>query len=209
MIEGTVNAAREAVVRLTLQGPTGQEREVEAVIDTGYSGFLTTSPALVSEWGLAHRGQNYAALADGSEVVFGFYVIHMAGLASASAVKGRRLSCLTCDGEQPIQKRFWRITGTLGAGEDIEFAAKTHRDLFILTNRRIIQTDTQGLFNKKTEYHSLRYAISRWTTRGRGWKDGADLKIWVGSMDGPLIDVELQKDESGQAIATVLASHAL
>ena len=54
MIEGTVNAAREAVVRLTLQGPTGQEREVEAVIDTGYSGFLTTSLALVSELGLAH-----------------------------------------------------------------------------------------------------------------------------------------------------------
>ena len=100
----------------------------------------------------------------------------------------------------------------LGAGEEIEFAAKTHRDLFVLTNRRLIQTDTQGLFNKKTEYHSLRYqAISRWTleTRGRGWKDGADLKIWVGSMDGPLIDVELQKDESGQAIATILASHAL
>ena len=70
-----MNAAREAVVRLTLQGPTGQEREVEAVIDTGYSGFLTTSPALVSELGLAHRGQNYAALAGGSEVVFGFYAL--------------------------------------------------------------------------------------------------------------------------------------
>ena len=75
MIEGTVNAAREAVVRLTLQGPTGQEREVEAVIDTGYSGFLTTSPALVSELGLAYRGQNYVALADGSEVVFDFHAL--------------------------------------------------------------------------------------------------------------------------------------
>ncbi len=70
-----MNAAREAVVRLTLQGPTGQEREVEAVIDTGYTGFLTTPPALVSELRLAWRGQNYAALADGSEVAFDFYAL--------------------------------------------------------------------------------------------------------------------------------------
>ena len=45
------------------------------MIDTGYSGFLTTSPALVSELGLAYRGQNYVALADGSEVVFDFHAL--------------------------------------------------------------------------------------------------------------------------------------
>ncbi len=41
MIEGVVNAAYEAVVTLSLQSPSGQAREIEAVIDTGYSGFLT------------------------------------------------------------------------------------------------------------------------------------------------------------------------
>ncbi len=40
MIEGVVNDAYEAVIPLTLQGPSGHMREIEAVIDTGYSGFL-------------------------------------------------------------------------------------------------------------------------------------------------------------------------
>lgn len=59
----------------------------------------------------------------------------------------------------------------LAKGERIEFAAKTYRDLLLLTNRRIIQTDTQGFFRQKTEYHSIKYAaIARWPveTRGRG-----------------------------------------
>ena len=49
MIEGVVNAAYEAVVTLPVQGPAGQSREVEAVIDTGFNRFLTLPPALVAE----------------------------------------------------------------------------------------------------------------------------------------------------------------
>ena len=41
MIEGVVNAAHEAVVALHLQGPEGRTGDIEAVVDTGYSGFLT------------------------------------------------------------------------------------------------------------------------------------------------------------------------
>ena len=52
MIEGSVNAAYEAVVALSLQGPGGRTRDIEAVVDTGYSGFLTLPAALVAELGL-------------------------------------------------------------------------------------------------------------------------------------------------------------
>jgi predicted aspartyl protease len=38
MITGVVTADREAVIRLTVRGPVGQEHEVEAVIDTGFDG---------------------------------------------------------------------------------------------------------------------------------------------------------------------------
>ena len=38
MIQGRVNAAYEAVVPLVVRGPLGLAREVEAVIDTGYTG---------------------------------------------------------------------------------------------------------------------------------------------------------------------------
>ena len=48
VIEGVVNAAREAVLTLPARGPSGQAQELDAVIDTGYDGFLTLSACLDS-----------------------------------------------------------------------------------------------------------------------------------------------------------------
>ena len=44
MIERSVNAAYEAVISLSLRGPSGQAQEIDAVIDTGFNGFLTLPP---------------------------------------------------------------------------------------------------------------------------------------------------------------------
>ncbi len=70
MIEGLVNAAYEAVVSLSLQGPAGQVRDIEAVVDTGYSGYLTLPTTVVTELELpfAHIGR--AFLANDDEVSF-------------------------------------------------------------------------------------------------------------------------------------------
>lgn len=73
MIEGVVNAAYEPVVTLAVQGPLGQTSEIEAVIDTGFTGFLTVTPALATALGLALEGTSRATLADGSEVTFDVY----------------------------------------------------------------------------------------------------------------------------------------
>ena len=73
MIEGVVNAAYEPVVTLGVQGPSGQAQEIEAVIDTGFTGFLTVTPAMVTELGLRYRSRGWATLADGSEVPFDVY----------------------------------------------------------------------------------------------------------------------------------------
>ena len=73
MIEGFVNANLEAVVTLPLRGPAGQEREIDAVIDTGFNGFLTLPPMLVADLGLSIVGEGEAVLADGGEVSFNVY----------------------------------------------------------------------------------------------------------------------------------------
>jgi len=73
VIEGVVNAAYEPVVTLAVQGPSGQTTETEAVIDTGFTGFLTVTPALVTELGLILEGTSRATLADGSEITFDVY----------------------------------------------------------------------------------------------------------------------------------------
>ena len=73
MIEGFVNTNYEPVVSLPVQGPAGQAREIDAVIDTGYNGYLTLPPALVAELGLSVVGDGEATLADGSEAAFDVY----------------------------------------------------------------------------------------------------------------------------------------
>ena len=75
MIEGVVNAAHEAVVTLHVQEPQGRTRAIEAVVDTGYSGFLTLPTELVTElgWPFAYMGQ--AFLANDAQVAFDVHYV--------------------------------------------------------------------------------------------------------------------------------------
>lgn len=73
MITGTVNADYEAIIRLFVQGPAGPAHEVDAIIDTGFNGFLTLPPALVTTLGLMRRSRGRALLANGSEELFDIY----------------------------------------------------------------------------------------------------------------------------------------
>ena len=68
-----MNAHYEAVVHLPLLNSSGQTRDIEAVIDTGFNGFLTLSPALVAELGLTRLGQKSLVLANGSRDIFDTY----------------------------------------------------------------------------------------------------------------------------------------
>ncbi|MCY3806086.1 MAG: clan AA aspartic protease [bacterium] len=77
MIEGTVNAHLEAVVTLPLLDSAGQVREVDAVVDTGFNGYLVLPPMLVADLGLPVVGDGEAVLADGSEAAFDVYGVTM------------------------------------------------------------------------------------------------------------------------------------
>ncbi len=73
MIQGTVNSALEAVLTVTVQGTAGSAQEVDAVIDTGFSGFLTLPSALVTVLGPAFDGVGWGVLVDGTETSFDMY----------------------------------------------------------------------------------------------------------------------------------------
>ncbi len=66
MIPGSVNARLEALLRLNVRGPTGIEIEVDALIDTGFTGSLMLPLATVAALGLIKRSGGSAILADGS-----------------------------------------------------------------------------------------------------------------------------------------------
>lgn len=72
MITGVVRA-REARLRLIIRGPGGQEQEIEAVIDTGYTASLTLPAGVVAALGLPWQSVGSAILADGSNCLFNVY----------------------------------------------------------------------------------------------------------------------------------------
>jgi clan AA aspartic protease len=74
MITGVVNANREAIIRLVVTGPSGQLQDIAAIIDTGFTGFLTLPPAGVAALGLSWRSRQPGILADGSVDIFDVYV---------------------------------------------------------------------------------------------------------------------------------------
>ena len=55
MISGRVDALRQARVALEIVDNDGQFHSIEAVIDTGFTGYLTLTPELISRIGLQRR----------------------------------------------------------------------------------------------------------------------------------------------------------
>jgi clan AA aspartic protease len=74
MITGTVNARHELLIRLPVRNAAGKEQEVEAVLDTGFSGSLTLPPAVIANLGLLWISRESGGLADGTVVQFDLYV---------------------------------------------------------------------------------------------------------------------------------------
>jgi clan AA aspartic protease len=75
VITGSITPDREAIVRLTLLGPGAQREEIDAIIDTGYTGDLTLPSTLVRALSLPRRGVRDALLADGSRVRLRVYEV--------------------------------------------------------------------------------------------------------------------------------------
>lgn len=66
MIQGVVNTRVEATIRLRVRASDGSELDVEAVIDSGFTGSLTLPAAAIAVLGLAHQSGGRAVLVDGS-----------------------------------------------------------------------------------------------------------------------------------------------
>lgn len=72
-VTGQVNARLEAVIPLRLRGPSGSETEIDAVVDTGYTGTLSAPESVVMALGLVRLSGGRAVLADGSSRRFDRY----------------------------------------------------------------------------------------------------------------------------------------
>jgi clan AA aspartic protease len=70
---GLVTARREAVIRLSVSGTDERRIEVEAILDTGFTGYLTFPGTIFAELALPSQGVREVVLADGSRVALAVY----------------------------------------------------------------------------------------------------------------------------------------
>ncbi len=73
MISGFVTTRLEATIPLAVRNDSGETQELEAILDTGFSGSLTLPPAIIRELALPWRTYGNAKLANGKEELFDIY----------------------------------------------------------------------------------------------------------------------------------------
>ncbi len=72
MITGMVQG-NAATIHLAIKDANGREHEIEAIVDTGFSGSLTLPPAMIRRLGLPWRTRGTAVLANGAVEQFDIY----------------------------------------------------------------------------------------------------------------------------------------
>ena len=91
-------------------------------------------------------------------------------------------------GEMDLEEATEELSTILGQGEHIELAYKLVRDMIILTDRRLILIDKQGMTGRKVEYRSVPYkSITMYTIETTGHFDlDAELKLWISGQHDPI-----------------------
>ena len=73
MMQGRVNQHCEATLSLAIRN-VDIIKSVDAVIDTGFSGFLTLPSDIIAELDLTWKGRDIATLGDGTACIFEVYI---------------------------------------------------------------------------------------------------------------------------------------
>ena len=77
MMTGRVTADREVVIELEVVGSDQAKGKVEAVMDTGFNGYLILPSDLVNRFNLQLAGNRRATLGDGNTVVLDSYLANV------------------------------------------------------------------------------------------------------------------------------------
>ena len=73
MISGIFVAKQGPVVPPILRDVGGREHTLSAIVDTGFTGWLTLPPKIISALGINYEEQTLAVLADGTPTLFDTY----------------------------------------------------------------------------------------------------------------------------------------
>ncbi len=77
MIYGVVNLRREATLPLVVGNTNKQQKVIDTVIDTGFSGFLSLPSSIITALDLPWSASDIVTLGDGSETLFDLYTANV------------------------------------------------------------------------------------------------------------------------------------
>jgi len=107
--------------------------------------------------------------------------------------------------EQKVEEQLKKI---LAPNENVELAYQLVRDLTVLTDRRVILVDIQGVTGRRTEYVSIPYkSIVKFSVETAGHFDiDADVTLWLSSHMEP-VKLELRRSGDVSEMMRIIASH--
>jgi clan AA aspartic protease len=73
MISGVINGEFEPIISLSIRRFDGKVFTQDAIVDTGFNGWLSLPPDLIAQLSLKWKRRGRAILGDGSECVFNIY----------------------------------------------------------------------------------------------------------------------------------------
>lgn len=112
-------------------------------------------------------------------------------------------------GEQAIGTNAKRYEATLLAGETVLAEYKTTRDCLVLTSKRIMHIDVQGLIGKKIEIFSLPYSkVTAYSVETAGTFDlDAEFKVWASGLG--MMEFKFVKGTDVAKVNSILGTHTL
>ncbi|ADL12360.1 PH domain-containing protein [Acetohalobium arabaticum] len=113
--------------------------------------------------------------------------------------------------EMDMEKLEKELAEILIKGEEIEQGYQLIRDYFVFTNKRLILVDKQGLTGAKKELHSIPYSSIRHFSieTARSFDRDSELKIWIASLQQPVIKEFSKKSSDILEVQKTLSKHAL
>jgi clan AA aspartic protease len=118
MISGAVNELLDASVSCALNRPDGRPLQIEAILDTGFSGFLTLPLSVIESLRLTWVYRQQGMLADGRLHTFDVYAVSIAWDGSERVIEVEEVNIDPLIGMSLLAD--YRLTVEVRAGGNVQ-----------------------------------------------------------------------------------------
>jgi clan AA aspartic protease len=120
MIAGTVNAQFDMIIPFAIHDANGRRHDLEAILDTGFSGSLSLPPPVIAALGLPFESITFAMLANGSIQHFANHIVAVVWDGTVRSIRVAALDSVPLLGTHLLIGFDLRARFQVGGGVQIE-----------------------------------------------------------------------------------------